>query len=296
MDINFEYYKIFYYAAKYKNITRAAAALGSNQPNVTRTIKLLEAQLKCRLFIREPRGIRLTEEGEKLYYHVEAACRHLFNAQEEIGEEALEDRGTVEIGATESALHLYLLDLLHDFKMEYPKIRIKVHNQNTSEIIKYFISGRLDFAVVTSPFKEPENVQCETVYDFDEILVGGIRYKQLGKEKKRLTELAGYPWIGLGKGTVTYDFYRDFFIRNGADMELDMEVETSNLLLPLIQNNLGIGFLPERLAFPLLGEKKLIQIPLDCEIPRRSIKLISDKRQARNRAADTFYAMLKNRR
>lgn len=177
MDINFEYYKIFYYAAKYKNITRAAEALGSNQPNVTRTIKLLEAQLKCRLFIREPRGIRLTEEGEKLYYHVEAACRHLFNAQEEIGGEALEDRGTVEIGATESALHLYLLDLLHDFKMEYPKIRIKVHNQNTSEIIKYFISGRLDFAVVTSPFKEPENVQCETVYDFDEILVGGIRYK-----------------------------------------------------------------------------------------------------------------------
>lgn len=296
MDINFEYYKIFYYAAKYKNITKAAAALGSNQPNVTRTIKLLEAQLKCRLFIREPRGIRLTEEGEKLYYHVEAACRHLFNAQEEISGEDLEDRGTVEIGATESALHLYLLDLLHDFKMEYPKIRIKVHNQNTSEIIKYFISGRLDFAVVTSPFREPENVQCETVYDFDEILVGGMRYKQLGKEKKRLTELAGYPWIGLGKGTVTYDFYRDFFIRNGADMELDMEVETSNLLLPLIQNNLGIGFIPEKLAFPLLGEKKLIQIPLDCEIPRRSIKLISDKRQARNRAADTFYAMLKNSR
>ena len=32
MDINFEYYKIFYYVAKYRNITKAAAALGSNQP------------------------------------------------------------------------------------------------------------------------------------------------------------------------------------------------------------------------------------------------------------------------
>ena len=38
MDINFEYYKIFYYTAKYKNITKAAAALGSSQPNVTRII------------------------------------------------------------------------------------------------------------------------------------------------------------------------------------------------------------------------------------------------------------------
>ena len=84
MDINFEYYKIFYYVAKYGNITKAAAALGSNQPNVTRIMKLLEAQLNCRLFVREPRGISLTEEGELLYSHVEIAYRHLINAQEEI--------------------------------------------------------------------------------------------------------------------------------------------------------------------------------------------------------------------
>ena len=38
MDINFEYYKIFYYVAKYKNITKAAGVLKSNQPNVTRVI------------------------------------------------------------------------------------------------------------------------------------------------------------------------------------------------------------------------------------------------------------------
>lgn len=36
MDINFEYYKIFYYVAKYCNFTKAARALGNSQPNVTR--------------------------------------------------------------------------------------------------------------------------------------------------------------------------------------------------------------------------------------------------------------------
>ena len=44
MDINFEYYKIFYFAAKYGSITKAAAVLGSNQPNVTRVIRQLESQ------------------------------------------------------------------------------------------------------------------------------------------------------------------------------------------------------------------------------------------------------------
>ena len=78
-------------------MTKAAAALGSNQPNVTRIMKLLESQLNCRLFIREARGISLTQEGELLYSHVEAAYRHLLNAQEEIGRQDSQKGGTVDI-------------------------------------------------------------------------------------------------------------------------------------------------------------------------------------------------------
>ena len=44
MDINFEYYKIFYYVAKYCNFTKAARALGNSQPNVTRAMNNLEQQ------------------------------------------------------------------------------------------------------------------------------------------------------------------------------------------------------------------------------------------------------------
>lgn len=39
-----------------------------------------------------------------------------------------------------------------------------------------------------------------------------------------------------------------------------MEVATSDLILPLIQNNLGIGFVAEELTAPLLEEGKLVQI------------------------------------
>ena len=38
MNSNFEYYKIFYYVAKYENLTKAATALKTSQPAVTRTI------------------------------------------------------------------------------------------------------------------------------------------------------------------------------------------------------------------------------------------------------------------
>ena len=40
MDTNFEHYKVFYYVAKYENLTKAASVLKTSQPAVTRTIAM----------------------------------------------------------------------------------------------------------------------------------------------------------------------------------------------------------------------------------------------------------------
>ena len=70
MVSNFEYYKIFYYVAKYQNFTLAAKALASSQPSVSRCIQMLENELGCRLFVRTKRGVVLTAEGEQLFQYV----------------------------------------------------------------------------------------------------------------------------------------------------------------------------------------------------------------------------------
>ena len=290
MDVNFEYYKIFYYAAKYRNITRAAAALGSSQPNVTRVLKILESQLNCRLFVREPRGIGLTEEGQILFSHVEVACRHLLNAREELGGHGLNGGGTVEIGVTETALHLFLLDVLPDFKRRYPGIKIKIQNHTTVENVRRLVDGGLDFAVITAPFDAPKGVSCEPVLEFSDILTAGRQYEHLCGSPLELRDVRGCPWVGLGRGTATYELYRNFFIDNGIDMELDMEVATSDLLLPLIEHNLGIGFVPERMAEPSLGEGRAVGIPLKCSLPKRSVEIVSDKGSGLGAAAVVFYS------
>ena len=46
---------------------KAAALLQNSQPNLTRAIKTLEAELGCTLFSRTNRGLILTPEGEALY-------------------------------------------------------------------------------------------------------------------------------------------------------------------------------------------------------------------------------------
>ena len=52
MYISYDYYRVFYYVARYGNVSQAARLLLNNQPNLTRTIKKLEAELGCPLFSR----------------------------------------------------------------------------------------------------------------------------------------------------------------------------------------------------------------------------------------------------
>lgn len=295
MDINFEYYKVFYYAAKYKNITKAAVVLNSSQPNVTRIIRLLERQLNCRLFIREPRGLRLTEEGERLYAHVKIACQQMLSAEEEISCREQECKGTVEVGVTETALHLFLLQTLHDFKIKFPEIKIKIQNSSTPEILRALSSGRLDFAVITTPFEASDNLCHERMLEFEEILVGGTDYADIAKKGLSLKELHTYSLIGLGSGTCTYEFYKNLFLENQTDLELDMEVATSDLILPLIQCNLGIGFMAKTLAAPLLQKNELVQIKLDISIPKREIQMVWDKGRGKSRVAEIFCKYLESR-
>ena len=84
MNISYDSYRVFYYAAKYKSFSQAAAALYNNQPNVTRIIKRLEAELHCVLFFRSSQGVRLTPEGEKLYAHIAAAFESIEAGEEEL--------------------------------------------------------------------------------------------------------------------------------------------------------------------------------------------------------------------
>lgn len=56
MNITYDYYRVFYYVARCGSFTRAAQALLSNQPNVSKAIQNLENQLGCALFARSHRA------------------------------------------------------------------------------------------------------------------------------------------------------------------------------------------------------------------------------------------------
>ena len=291
MNVNMDYYRIFYYVAKYGNFTKAARTLGNSQPNVTRAMNCLEQQLQCSLFIRTNRGVQLTSEGEELYNYVSAAMIQIFAAEKALSENDGLLHGKIAVGTSETALNIFLLDKLKAFHQEYPGIRLKLYNYSTPQAMEAIRSGKVDFAVVTTPVEAAGPLKVVTLQSFNEILVSGRTFDRLKDRIVSLTDLKDDSLIGLGRETMTFKFYNQFFLEHGLEFVPDIEVATSDQILPMVKSELGLAFIPEPMAREAVKKQEVVKIPLQEEIPKREICLVYDYQHPLNSAARQFIAM-----
>ena len=292
MNVNFEYYKIFYYVARYCNFTKAAHALHNSQPNITRAMNALEQEIQCTLFVRTNRGVQLTPEGQQLYVRVSAAMTQLQAAEDELTKSASLEYGSISIGASEIALNIYLLHRLRQFHIDYPKVRLKIANHSTPQAIQSLKSGEIDFAVVTTPLTVTSPLIQVNLQPFQDILVGGTTFRPLQQKILSISELKNYPFICLGVNTATRHFYDELFFSHGLRLVPDIETATTDQILPLVKNELGLAFLPKAMAKEAIAHREILFIPLKDKIPKRSVSMIYDARGPRSVAAQTFQKIL----
>ena len=292
MNISYEYYRIFYYVAKYRNLTQAAEAMHNNQPNISRTIKLLEHELGCSLLIRSNRGISLTPEGESLYNHVKIAVEQLQSAEEEITKAINMENGIITIGVSETALRMVLLPALNQFKKAHPDIHIRILNHLTNQAIESVKNGVVDFSVVVTPHIIEKNLIAYPIMQFHDMLIGGTSFAPYKNRVFYLKELISYPLVCLGEDTMTYHFYQNFYRENGVDFKPELEAATTDQILPMIENNLGIGYIPNIYVKDALEKQSVYQLHVKEQIPKREIYFIENRNNALSVAAKAFKTLL----
>ena len=307
MSISYDYYRIFYTAAQYGSFTRAAEILQSSQPNVTRSIRHLEHELGCSLFLRSRQGVALTPEGEKLFAHVRIACDHLQAAENELSKDQKLESGNVFIGASETALHGLLLPVLGEYHRAYPYIQLHIANHTVGQAVSAVRSGLVDFAVTVSPNGVQNPLHEEILMHYEEILIAGSGFSHLRQKELTLEEVSQYPLVSVEQHSITYEFYKDYFAGRHLSYHPQIEVATMGQILPMVKYGLGIGigFLPDFMfensrqkhAFPCLSsvqkEDEVFKIRLVHGNPVRSISLIRDKNRPVGIAARRLIQMIR---
>ena len=280
MAISFDSYKIFYYVAKYQNITTAARALFLTQPTVSHSILNLEKALGCQLFVRSKKGVVLTPEAELLYQHIALACEHIFEGEEALCRQLSMTEGLVRIGASETTLHHYLLPFLEQFKTMHPCIRLKISNTTTPLAVSSLKNGMIDIAVIISP-KPEEGLVIEKVSKF-----------HLKGRKLQIRDLAEYPLVCMDRGSNTRDYMESVFLEHQCELVPDIELATTDLITPIVAHNLGIGFVPVEFARSALEDGTVFQLMIDGAGFQRSVCIVSDSARPLSVAAGELRKLL----
>lgn len=274
--MNYEYYKIFFAVGKYKNITRAAQQLFSSQPAVTRVIHNMESELGCQLFIRSKAGVEFTREGKELYDLIETPCNLLLRADQELYQSVGWQEGTIHIGTTDTALQCFLFDFLEVYCREYPSIHFKMYTGSSVQMISKLESGEVDLVFNTTPFPNHRALSVTSVKKFNDILVGGSRYRDLSEKTVSLKDIQSYPFILLSRGMQYRQFCDDFFKKHNVHIEAALEADSSGLIVPMVSHNWGLAFVPESMTREALINGSIVKIALAEPIPYRYVTLVTD--------------------
>lgn len=289
MNIGYDHYRIFLYVARCGSLSGAASLLYSNQPNLTRAIRSLEAELGCPLFLRSNRGMRLTPEGERLYRHVEAAFSELEAGEAEIRESRSLSHGTVSVAASEVALHCLLLPVLREYRRRYPGVRIRISNHNSPQAVAAVQAGTADLAVVTTPTTRAPSLVEVPLLSLREAAVCGDDFSFLCGRRVPFAELLEHPVVSLGPQTGSFGLYAGFFAGWGLHFRPEIEAATADQILPMVSAGLGVGFVPE--AF-LEKEDGVRVIETEAPLPKRTVCLIRRREQPLGIAAARLAQLL----
>lgn len=290
MNINFELYKVFYEVANSGSISKGAEKLMISQPAVTQSIQTLENELGGKLFVRTPKGVVLTHEGQELYEYIKEGMLYFINGTNKFMSLKSLDSGVLNIGSTTTIAENFLMPYIKKFHELYPNVTINIVNNLTDNLLKDLRNGSLDIVITSIPKYNIKDLYVNYLIDLNDLFVGGEEYKN--KTFNTLEDLMKENILLQKKPSVTRNNFDDFLKEKNIVCDPKMEVVSHNLLTKLVEGNFGIGLVTKEFITDRLN-KSLYKININIDIPKRKLGFIIKKDTYPSFTTSKFIELLK---
>ena len=129
------------------SFTKAADRVHKTQSAVSMHIRRLEEQLGCALFVKQGRGARLTDEGERLIEFARRIVQVEAGAFAALSRKGL--RGAARLGIPDDYAESFLADILARFNRRHPLVEVSVVCEASTDLAPQVAAGALDLALIT---------------------------------------------------------------------------------------------------------------------------------------------------
>lgn len=271
MDLNL--YRIFLEVAKTGSISKAASSLFVSQPSISYSIKMLEEELKCKLFNRTAKGTELTIDGEKLLLYVEGAFNMINAGCKTVKDSENMISGEIRVGVPTHIGILLLSKYIQKFIEKYPGIKFTIVNRATSEMVDMLEKRNLDFIVDSYPIdSNRKDIVLYKLIEVSNCFVGNEKYKNIVNEGIiNIEDIQKYPLLLPPKITSTRKALESKLKDRIDNLEAIIDVPTTEVMLELVKKGLGIGYFTKESVQKYIDSGRLYEIPVDVELPKTDI-------------------------
>lgn len=271
MDLNL--YRIFLEVAKTGSISKAASSLFVSQPSISYSIKMLEEELKCKLFNRTAKGTELTIDGEKLLFYVEGAFNMINAGCKTVKDSENMISGEIRVGVPTHIGIFLLSKYIQKFIEKYPGIKFTIVNRATSEMVDMLEKRNLDFIVDSYPIdSNRKDIVLYKLIEVSNCFVGNEKYKNIVNEGIiNIEDIQKYPLLLPPKITSTRKALESKLKDRIDNLEAIIDVPTTEVMLELVKKGLGIGYFTKGSVQKYIDSGRLYEIPVDVELPKTDI-------------------------
>lgn len=291
MSIKLDLYRIFSVTAQQHSFSRAAKELYMTQPAISQAISQLEEDLDTRLFSRSSKGVKLTNEGKKLYEYVSSALKLIQAGEKRLAEAKELDIGELRIGVGDTISKYYLLPYLEKFHNTYPNIRLNIINRTTPDLCALVNSGEADLAVCNLPIRD-SSLEIIKLKQIQDIFVCGDRYRYLLDRELDLKDLIDLPLIFLESKANSRRYVDGFLAANGVRLKPEIELGSHDLLLEFARINLGVACVIREFSLDYLNSSQVYELKTKKTIPTRDVGCCFLKSVSLTPASERFIEVL----
>lgn len=199
----------------------------------------------------------------------------------------------VTIACVPSAVAYFLPDVIREYHAQYPRIRIRIIDESSSQVLTAVARGDADFGLT---YIGTNDAEIEFKPLLEEPFVAAVSRKHALARRKWVSwaDLADHPYITLAQGSGNRFLMDQALVHSAGRPRHFCEVQHVPALVSMVEAGLGVGVVP-RLAMPDDGHGMLVSIPLRDPAVSRTIGLIHPRGKALNPVASLFYDLLAQR-
>jgi len=281
---------VFLTVATEKSFSRAAEKLLRTQPAVSLALQRLEQELGEKLIDRSGKELLLTDAGRSVLEY----ARRFESLQNELDNSLAELRdnsaGRLIIGANESTT-LYLLQHIERYRQLYPKVKVQVRRSFSSKIPDELLDGNLELGVISYDPGD-ERLKAKIIYTDSLAFIVSPKHRLAQRRIVSIEDLGSEIFIAHN----VMSPYREVVIREfqtrKVPLRMDIEMPTIETIRKLVQNNMGVAFLPRMCVEQEIAAKQLCEVRVKEMHLERKIRLVYPTRRGLSHAAKAFLAVL----